>query len=88
MPDTLSCKSWSTKDSINSKCQIIKKEFVSVPHSGIERTEQQNCVRFQVLTAAIVKFRRVFSDEAPCSHVEVDFNVTTRRYIPEDSKLH
>jgi hypothetical protein len=42
-------------------------------------------------------------DVAPCSHVEVDrrfrgvyasiirtinFNVTTRRYIPEDSKLH
>jgi hypothetical protein len=44
----------------------------------------------------------VFWDVAPCSHVEVDlmmeavrtseksvnFNVTTRRYIPEYSKLH
>jgi hypothetical protein len=63
-------------------------------------------VRFQVLTAASMKFR-IFWDVAPCSHVEVDrryialmmeavrtsetsvnFNETTRRYIPEDSKLH
>jgi hypothetical protein len=71
-------------------------------------------VRFQVLTAASMKFR-VFWDVAPCSHVEVvrrfcgayylhhqsalmmeavstsetsvNFNVTTRHYIPEDSKL-
>jgi hypothetical protein len=40
-------------------------------------------VRFQVLKAASIKFR-VFWDVAR----EVDnFNVTTRRYIPEDSKL-
>jgi hypothetical protein len=72
-------------------------------------------VRFQVLTAASMKFR-VFWDVAPCSHVEVyrhfrgayclhlygtlkmeavctsktsvNFNVTTWRYIPENSKLH
>jgi hypothetical protein len=30
----------------------------------------------------------VFWDVASCNHVQVDFNVTTRRYIPEDSKLH
>jgi hypothetical protein len=53
-------------------------------------------VRFQVLTATSMKFR-VFWDVAPCSHVDVNrrfrgstltsinFNVTTRRYIPEDS---
>jgi hypothetical protein len=36
-----------------------------------------------------MKFR-VFWDVAPCIHVEVgqNFNVTTRCYIPEDSKLH
>jgi hypothetical protein len=37
-----------------------------------------------------MKFR-VFWEVAPCSHVEVDrrfsFKVTTRRYVPEDSKL-
>jgi hypothetical protein len=45
-------------------------------------------VRFQVLTAASMKFR-VFCDVAPCNHVEtsVHFNVTTRRYITEDSEL-
>jgi hypothetical protein len=62
-------------------------------------------MRFQVLTAAYMKFR-LFWDVAPCSLVEVDrcflallmdavrasetsmrFNVTTRRYIPQDSKL-
>jgi hypothetical protein len=72
-------------------------------------------VRFQVLTAASMKFR-LFWDVAPCSHVKltdvsavltaditramalfmeavrasetsVNFNVTTQRYIPEDSKL-
>jgi hypothetical protein len=62
-------------------------------------------VRFQVLTAASIKFR-VFWVVALCSHFEVDrcfrgalmmeavctsetsvnFNVTTRRYIPEDCK--
>jgi hypothetical protein len=31
----------------------------------------QNCKRFQVLTAASMKFR-VFWDVAPCRHVEVD----------------
>jgi hypothetical protein len=68
-------------------------------------------VRFQVITAASMKFR-VFWDVAPCSHAEVygrfrgayciirvmmelvrtsetsvNFNVTTRRCIPEDTKL-
>jgi hypothetical protein len=58
-------------------------------------------VRFQILTAASMKFR-VFWAVSPCSHVEVialmmeavstsetsnNYNVTTRRYIPEDSKL-
>jgi hypothetical protein len=31
---------------------------------------KQNCVRFQVLTAASMEFRVVW-DVAPCSHVEV-----------------
>jgi hypothetical protein len=34
---------------------------------------------------------RVFWDVALCSYFEVDlvhFNVTTARFIPEDSKLH
>jgi hypothetical protein len=71
--------------------------------------------RFQVLTAANMKFRVVW-DVPPCSNAEVDrrfrrayclhhqgalmmeavrtsetsanFNVTTWRYIPDDSKLH
>jgi hypothetical protein len=33
-----------------------------------------------------MKFR-VFWDVASCSHVEVYFNVTTWRYIPEKTKL-
>jgi hypothetical protein len=68
-------------------------------------------VRFQVLTAASMKFRVLWA-VAPCSHVEyvselrtatiiwammeavrtsetsVNVNVTTRRYFPEDLKLH
>jgi hypothetical protein len=72
-------------------------------------------MRFQVLTAASMKFR-VFWDVAPCSHIELDrrfrgayclhhqggdrieavrtpetsvhFNMTTRRYVPGDSKLN
>jgi hypothetical protein len=59
--------------------------------------------RFQVFTAASKKFR-VFWDVAPCIRVEVvrrfrgaavrtsetsvNFNTSTRRYIPEDSKLY
>jgi hypothetical protein len=56
-------------------------------------------MRFQVLTAARMKFR-VFWDVALCSHVDVERgfrgayclhhqgDVTTRRYFPEDSRLH
>jgi hypothetical protein len=58
-------------------------------------------MRFQVLMVASMKFG-VFWDVAPCSQVEVDlmmeavctsemsvnFNLTTWRYIPKDSKLH
>jgi hypothetical protein len=57
-------------------------------------------MRFQVLTAAIMKFR-VFLDVVQCiligvalmmeavrsSEMSVHFNETTRRYIPEDFKL-
>jgi hypothetical protein len=45
-------------------------------------------VRFQVLTAASMKFR-VLWDVAQCNQVDVDgtINLTTRRYIREDSKL-
>jgi hypothetical protein len=43
-----------------------------------------NIVRFQVLTVASMKFT-VFWDVEACSPVEVD--LTTRRYIPEDSKI-
>jgi hypothetical protein len=32
---------------------------------------EKSCVRFQVLTAAIMKFR-IFWHVVPCSHVEVD----------------
>jgi hypothetical protein len=63
-------------------------------------TNNRPLVRFQVLTAASMKFR-VFWGVAPCNHVEVylmmaavhtsetsvNFNVTTRRYIPEDTKF-
>jgi hypothetical protein len=31
---------------------------------------------------------RVFWDVASCCQVEVNINFTTRRYIPEDSKLY
>jgi hypothetical protein len=59
-------------------------------------------IRFQVLTAASMKFR-VFWDVLQCSQVDVDRRfsgayclhhqaddvyLTTRQYIPEDSKLH
>jgi hypothetical protein len=63
--------------------------------------------RFQILTAASMKFRVFWDVEvdrrfkgAYCpiialmmeavrtSETSVNFNVTTRRYIPEDSKLH
>jgi hypothetical protein len=39
--------------------------------SVIKNKQINNYVRFQVLTAASVKFR-VFWDVAPCSHIEVD----------------
>jgi hypothetical protein len=71
-----------------------------------EVTKEMNAIRFQLLTAASMKFR-VFWDVAPCSHDEVasiiiammmeavrtsemsvNFNMTTWRYIPEDSQLH
>jgi hypothetical protein len=63
-------------------------------------------MRFQVLTAAGMKFK-VFWDVAPCDHIESDwqfiilmmeavhtsemlihFNMTTRHYIPDNSKLN
>jgi hypothetical protein len=43
-------------------------------------------VRFQVLTAASMKFRD-FSDILPCSQINVDIDLTTQQYIPEDSEL-
>jgi hypothetical protein len=44
-------------------------------------------MRFQVLTAANMKFRVIW-DVAPCSHVEVvHFNMATRRYSPETLNL-
>jgi hypothetical protein len=57
-----------------------------------------NYVRFQVLTAASVKFR-VFWDVLPCSQIDVDrqaartsetsvdIELRTRQCIPEDSEL-
>jgi hypothetical protein len=69
------------------------------PYSYIIIWEKNNrSVRFQILTAASMEFR-VFWEVAPYSHLEVDlmmeavgtsetpesFNVTIRRYIPEDS---
>jgi hypothetical protein len=51
-----------------------------------------NFVRLQVLTAASMSLESSACDVAPCSqvdiHVDVDLNInlTTRCYIPEDSK--
>jgi hypothetical protein len=44
---------------------------------------QHQCVRFQVLTAATMKFRIVFWDVLPCKMIVV--NYFTRQYIPEDN---
>jgi hypothetical protein len=88
------------------------RSYTSLPLAPAWRVAGQLCfMRFQVLTAASMKFR-VFWDVVPCSLVEVDrsfwgtcfiialmieavhtsetsvnLNVTTRHYIPEDSKL-
>jgi hypothetical protein len=43
-------------------------------------------MRFQVLTAASLKFR-VFWNILPCSQIDVDIDLTTWQYIPEDSEL-
>jgi hypothetical protein len=48
---------------------------------------RQFCVRFKVLTAASTKFR-VFWDILLCSQINVDIDLTTPQYIPEDSELH
>jgi hypothetical protein len=51
-------------------------------------------VRFQVLTAASIKFGVVFvvitlmMETVRTSEISVNFNVTTRHYIPEGSKLY
>jgi len=46
-------------------------------------------MRFQVLTAASMKFRVALMMEAVCtSETSVNFNETTTRHIPENSKLH
>jgi hypothetical protein len=47
-----------------------------------------NRVRFQVLTAASMKFR-VFWDILPCSQIDIDVDIdlTTWQYIPEDYEL-
>jgi len=105
-------------ESACSSALKVRHHVVPKPWYTTKYMEQQTkitYVRFQVLTAASMKFR-VFWDVAPCSHVEVDrrfrgayclhhqgalmmeavrtsetsvnFNLTTRRYIPEDSKLH
>jgi hypothetical protein len=34
-----------------------------------------------------MKFR-VFWDILPCSQIDVDIDLTTRQYIPEDSEFH
>jgi hypothetical protein len=63
-------------------CQFVNKELALA-----------SCiffVRFQVLTAASMKFR-VFWDVAPCSHVAYCLHrrgLTTRRHIPVDSELY
>jgi hypothetical protein len=43
-------------------------------------------VRFQVLTAASMKFK-VFWDILPCSQTDVNICLTKRQNIPEDSEL-
>jgi hypothetical protein len=59
---------------------INKKQAVASDELCFTSCRPTLCLRFQVLTAASMKFR-IFWDEGP-------FNVTTRDYIPEDSKLH
>jgi hypothetical protein len=42
-----------------------------------------NCLLFEVRTEVALMMEAVRTSES-----SVNFNVTTRRYIPEDSKLH
>jgi hypothetical protein len=44
-------------------------------------------MKFQVLTAASMKFR-VFWDIQLWSQIDVDIELVTRQYIPEVSELH
>jgi hypothetical protein len=88
---------------LSANAHMIMFHFLS-EHSGNPTKTQSlyvcviltDIVRFQVLTAASVKFR-VFWDVLSCSHVDVDrcfrgalvnIYLTTRQYIPENSTLH
>jgi hypothetical protein len=52
-------------------------------------TKPSHFMRFQVLTAASMKFRVALMMEAVCtSETSVNFKVTTPLSIPENSKLH
>jgi hypothetical protein len=94
------------KEATFTKTIINKDLFPSQSDSLIGKPNNNENMRFQVLTVASMKFR-VFWDAAPCNHIEVvrsfialmmdevhtsetsvNFNVTTRPYIPEDSKLN
>jgi hypothetical protein len=57
------------------------KHYEKLKKNGEQGLGDIKCRKFQVLTVASMKFR-VFWDET-----SVSFNVTTARYIPEDSKL-
>jgi hypothetical protein len=91
------------------KCQVSK---IQSPNNHLLPVHIRTCaaVRFQVITAASMKFR-ILWDVLPCSQVDVDrrfrgayclhhqsdaartsetsiyIYLTTRQYIPEDSKL-
>jgi hypothetical protein len=92
---------------------VYKTKYNGARVYGEEIGLRPTYVRFQVTTAAIMKFK-VFWDVGPCSHVEVhdvsevrtasiiravmtkavrtsetsaQFNMSTRRYFPDDSKL-
>jgi hypothetical protein len=67
-------------------------------HDSVFAQSFKEPLRFQVLKAASMKFRvldrrtasiivALMMEAVRTSEMSVNFNVTTRRYIPEDSKL-
>jgi hypothetical protein len=61
------------KDDVKEVTEIgrLQKEILMPEQVATKKREREIDVRFQVPTAAIMKFR-VLWDVAPCSHIEVD----------------